>query len=69
MAVPESDSVIGQHLLESNQCARDSWLQILTTARSRFCLSTPKAVYFRKKKKKKKLQQQKKNETDLCWPK
>ena len=39
---PESHSAIGQHLLESNQCARhysDSRFKILTTARSQFHLS------------------------------
>ena len=36
---PESDSAICQHLLESNECARnysDSRFKILTTARSQF---------------------------------
>ena len=54
---PESDSVIGQHLLESNQCARnysDSRFKILTTARSQFHLSLLEAVYISRKK------------TDLC---
>ena len=53
---PESDSAIGQHLLESNQCARkysDSQFKILTTARSQFHLSLL-AVYISRKK------------TDLC---
>ena len=46
---PESDSAIGQHLLESNQCARnysDSQFKILTTARSQFHLSLLEAVYI-----------------------
>ena len=54
---PESDSAIGQHLLESNQCARnysDSQFKILTTARSQFHLSLLEAVYISRKK------------TDLC---
>ena len=54
---PESDSAIGQHLLESNQCARnysDSLFEILTTARSQFQLNLLKAVYVSWKK------------TDLC---
>ena len=54
---PESDSVIGQHLLESNQCARNysgSQFKILTTARSQFHLSLLEAVYISRKK------------TDLC---
>ena len=44
----ESDSAIGKHLLESNQCERnysDSPFKILTTARSRFHLSLLEAVY------------------------
>ena len=51
---PESDSAIGQHLLESNQCARnysDSQFKILTTARSQFHLSLLEAVYISRKKK------------------
>ena len=54
---PESDSAIGQHLLESNQCTRnysDSQFKILTTARSQFHLSLLEAVYISRKK------------TDLC---
>ena len=54
---PENDSAIGQHLLESNQCARnhsDSQFKILTTARSQFHLSLLEAVYISRKK------------TDLC---
>ena len=54
---PESDSAIGQHLLESNQCARnysDSQFKIQTTARSQFHLSLLEAVYISRKK------------TDLC---
>ena len=54
---PESDSAIGQHLLESNQCARnysDSRFKILTTARSQFHLSLWEAFYISRKK------------TDLC---
>ena len=54
---PESDSAIGQHLLESNQCARnysDSRFKILTTAHSQFHLSLLEAVYVSRKK------------TDLC---
>ena len=54
---PESDSAIGQHLLESNQCAgnySDSQFKILTTARSQFHLSLLEAVYISRKK------------TDLC---
>ena len=54
---PESDSAIGQHLLESSQCARnhsDSQFKILTTARSQFPLSLLEAVYISRKK------------TDLC---
>ena len=50
---PESDSAIGQHLLESNQCARnysDSPFKILTTARSQFHLSLLEAVYILRKK-------------------
>ena len=50
---PESDSAIGQHLLESNQCARnysDSRFKILTTARSQFYLSLLEAVYTSWKK-------------------
>ena len=50
---PESDSAIGQHLLESNQCARnysDSQFKILTTARSQFHLSLLEAVYILRKK-------------------
>ena len=50
---PESDSAIGQYLLESNQCARnysDSLFKILTTARSQFYLSLLKAVYIPRKK-------------------
>ena len=54
---PESDSAIGQHLLESNQCASnysDLRFKILTTARSQFHLSLLEAVYISRKK------------TDLC---
>ena len=54
---PESDSAIGQHFLESNQCARnysDSQSKILTTACSQFHLSLLEAVYISRKK------------TDLC---
>ena len=50
---PESDSAIGQHLLESNQCAcnySDLQLKILTTARSQFHLSLLEAVYILRKK-------------------
>ena len=50
---PESDSAIGQHLLESNQCARiyfDSQFKILTTVRSQFHLSLFEAVNFSQKK-------------------
>ena len=50
---PESDSAIGQHLLESNQCARnysDSQFKILTTARSQFHLSLLEVVYISRKK-------------------
>ena len=46
---PESDSAIGQHLLESNQCARnysDSRFKILTTARFQVHLSLLEAVYI-----------------------
>ena len=49
LSQPESDSAIGQHLLESNQCARnysDSQFKILTTARSQFHLSLLEAVYI-----------------------
>ena len=49
---PESDSAIGQHLLESSQCARnytDSQFKILTTARSHFHLSLLEAVYVSRK--------------------
>ena len=45
---PESDSAIGQHLLESNECARNysgSWFKVLTTGRSQFHLSRLEAVY------------------------
>ena len=44
---PQNDSAIGQHLLESKQCARnysDSCFEILTTARSQFYLSLLEAV-------------------------
>ena len=54
---PESDSAVGQHLLKSNQCARnysDSRFKILTTVRSQFHLSLLEAVYISRKK------------TDLC---
>ena len=54
---PESDSAIGQHLLQSNQCAHnysDSHFKILTTARSQFHLNLLEAVYISRKK------------TDLC---
>ena len=50
---PESDSTIGQHLLESNQCApnySDSQFKIPTTARSQFHLSLLEAVYISQKK-------------------
>ena len=50
---PESDSAIGQYLLESNQCARnysDSQFKILTTDRSQFHLSLLEAVYILRKK-------------------
>ena len=50
---PESDSAIGQHLLESNQCARyysDFRLKILTTARSQLHLSLLEAVCISRKK-------------------
>ena len=50
---PESDSAIGQHLLEFNQCAQnysDSQFEILTTARSQFQLNLLKAVYVSWKK-------------------
>ena len=50
---PESDSAIGQHLLESNQSARnysDSRFKILTIARSQFHLSLLEAVYISRKK-------------------
>ena len=50
---PESDSAIGQHLLESNQCARyysDLQFKILTTARSQFHLSLLEEVYISRKK-------------------
>ena len=49
----EPDSAIGQHLLESNQGARnysDSWFKILTTARSQFHLSLLEAFIFHEKK-------------------
>ena len=49
----ESDSAIGQHLLESNQCARnysDSQFKILTTARSQFHLSLLEVVYISRQK-------------------
>ena len=52
---PESDSAIGQHLLESSSCAcnySDSWFEILTTARSQFYLSLLEAIYILQKKKK-----------------
>ena len=51
---PESDSAVGQHLLESNQCARnysDSQFKILTTACSQFHLSLLEAVHISRKKK------------------
>ena len=50
---PENDSAIGQHLLKSNQCARnysDSWFKMLTTACSQFHLSLIEAVYISQKK-------------------
>ena len=50
---PESDSAIGQHLLEFNQYPcnySDSWFKILTTARSQFHLSLLKAFYISRKK-------------------
>ena len=46
---PESDSAIGRHLLESNQCAlnySDLQCKILTTARSQFHLSLLEAIYI-----------------------
>ena len=46
---PESDLAIGQHLLESNQSARnyyDSRFNILTTALSQYHLSLLEAVYI-----------------------
>ena len=49
---PENDSAIGQHLLESNQCARnfsDSRFKILTTARSQFHLSLLEVVNISRK--------------------
>ena len=52
---PESDSAIGQHLLESNQRAcncSDSRFKILTTARSQCHLSLLEAVYNSRKKNK-----------------
>ena len=51
---PESNSAIGQHLLEYNQCARnysDLRFKILTTARSQFHLSLLEAVCISRKKK------------------
>ena len=54
LSKPESDSAIGQHLLESNQCARNysnSQFKILTTARSQFHLSLLEAIYISRKKK------------------
>ena len=51
---PETDSAIGQHLLESNQCSRnysDWWFEIFTTAHSQFHLSLLEAVYISRKKK------------------
>ena len=57
---PESDSAIGQHLLESIKCARNysDWqFIILTTARSQFHLSLLEAFYISRKK------------TDLCMQK
>ena len=50
---PESDSAIGQHLLESIQCARnysDSQFKILPTARFQFHLSRLETVYNSRKK-------------------
>ena len=50
---PESDSAIGQHLLESNQCAcsySESRFKILTIARSQFHLSLLEALYSLRKK-------------------
>ena len=50
---PESDSAIDQHLLISNQCARnysDLQFKILTTARSQFHLSHVEAIYILRKK-------------------
>ena len=50
---PESDSAIGQHLLESNQCARnysDSRFEILITTRSQFHLSLLEVIYISRKK-------------------
>ena len=49
----ESDSAIGQHLVESNQCAcnySDSQFKILTTARSQLHLSLLEAVCISRKK-------------------
>ena len=49
----ESDSAIGQHLLECNQCARnysDLQFKILITARSQFHLSQLEAVYISRRK-------------------
>ena len=49
----KSDFAIGQHLLKSNQCARnysDSQFKILTTARSQFHLSLLEALYISRKK-------------------
>ena len=51
---PDSDSAIGQHLLESNQCASnysDLRFKILTTVRSQFHLSLLEAIYISRKKK------------------
>ena len=50
---PESDSAIEQHLLESNQCARnysDLRFKILTTAHSQFHLNLLEEVYISRKK-------------------
>ena len=43
----------GQHLLESNQCARnysDLWFEILITTRSQFYLSLLEVIYISRKK-------------------
>ena len=51
---PESNSAIKQHLLETDQCARnysDSCLKILTTARNQFHLRLLEAINISRKKK------------------